>query len=159
MGAVTSMNFATVIVSVIPKNSTAFPPVVFQADGFFHEEEFLGEPQPDMDRARLFMSNDGVAGQYIDRFAKTGKRDLTIFDGPVADALQKMAYSNPQPTCDISVSYQRNDQDAAQRRTHLHTDCKFMNHPARALNNDVATVKFNFKYANLQIQTGTGESV
>ncbi len=158
MGAVTSMNFASVVVVVTPK-VTSFPPVTFQAEGFFNEEEFLGEPQPDQDRARLFNSNDGTSGQYIDRYAISGKRDLTIFDGIAADALQKMAYANPQPACDISVSYQRNDQDITQRRTHLHTNCKFMNHPARAMSNDTATVKFNFKYQNLAIQTGAGESV
>lgn len=158
MGTVTSMNFATVVAVISPKNSE-FPPVTFKADGFFHEEEFLSEPQPDKDRARLFMSNDGNAGEYIDNFAISGKRDITIFDGAAADALQKMAFSNPQPIFDLSFTYSRNDQDAAEIRTHLHTDCKFMNHPARAMSNDIATVKFSFKYAKLSLTDIAGNPV
>lgn len=153
-----SMNFATVIAAFTPK-VPGFPPVTFKADVFFDEEEFLGEPQPNGDRARQFMDNTGQVAQYIDRFAINGKRDLTIFDGDAADALQKMAYSNPQPMFDLSFSYQRNDQDASSVITHRHTDCKFMNHPARAMSKDIAVVKFTFAYAKVQPLDAIGNLV
>lgn len=153
-----SMNFATVIATFTPK-VPGFNPIVFKANVFFNEEEFLSEPQPDRERAKLFMSNDGNAGQYIDIFAISGKRDIVIFDGPEADQLQKWAYANPQPSFDLSFTYQRNDQLATEVRTHLHTNCKFMNHPARAMSNDVTVVRFTFQYAKLSILNSAGQSV
>lgn len=158
MGKQTSMNFASVIATFTP-NATGFSPVVFKSDTFFNEEEFLGEPQPDRERARLFMSNDGNAGQYLDIFAISGKRDITIFDGIQADLLQHWAFNNPQPMFDLSFSYQRNDQTAAEIRTHIHYGCKFMNHPARAMSNDIVVVKFTFKYAKFEILGPTGSKI
>jgi len=154
----TSMNFASVIASFTPKVS-GFSPIVFKANVFFNEETFLGEPQPDGDRARLFMANDGNRGQYIDKFAVSGSRDITIFDGVEADLLQHWAYNNPQPLFDLAFVYQRNDQAASEVRTHLHTDCKFMNQPAREMSNDIAIVRFTFKYANLSIRNAIGQKV
>lgn len=153
-----SMNFATVIVAFTPKAS-GFQPITFKAEVFFNEEEFLGEAQPDKDRARLFMGNDGNNGQYIDIFAKAGKRDLTIFDGPAADKLQRWAFSNPQPAFDFSFVYQRNDQDAASVRTHFHKNCKILNHPTRVMSNDIAVVRFNIQYAGLEILNAVGQPV
>jgi len=152
------MNFASVTAVFTPKNS-ALAPITIQASGFFNEDEILGEPQPDKDRAKYFASNDGVTGQYIDIFAIAGKRDLTLFDGPESDKLQGWAYANPQPLFDCAVTYQRNDQDASQRRTHLHTDCKFFNHPARVMSNDIATLKFSLHYGTLKIVDGAGNAV
>lgn len=154
----TSMDFASVIVTCTPK-SPGLAPIVFKASSFFNEEEFLSEPQPDRDRARPFMSNDGRTGQYIDNFAKAGKRDLTIFDGPEADKLQGWAYLNPQPLFDLSFRYQRNSQDESEVRTHFHTDCKILNHPARAMSNDIAVKKFNFHYMQLAILDEAGNPV
>lgn len=151
----TSMNFASIIATFTPAD-TGFSPIVFTAETTFNEEEFLGEPQPDRERARLFMSNDGNTGQYLDIFAISGKRDLTIFDGIPSDLLQGWVYSNPQPMFDFAFVYQRNYQNSTDIRTHLHTGCKFMNHPARAMSNDVTVVKFTFKYAKLQILGPTG---
>lgn len=153
-----NMNFATVIATFTP-TVAGFNPVVFKAKVFFNEEEFLTEPQADKERARLFMSNDGDAGQYIDIFAIAGKRDITIFDGPESDQLQGWAYANPQPSFDFSFVYQRNDQDATEVRTHFHKNCKFMNHPARAMSNDVAVLRFTFQYAKLQILDASGSPV
>lgn len=153
-----SMDFASVLAIFTPKIS-GLAPVTFKADVFFNEEEFLGEPQPDKDRARLFMSNDGQTGQYIDVFAVSGKRDLTIFDGLQCDELMGWAFRNPQPLFDLAFTYTRNDQDASQIRTHMHTDCKFMNHPARAMSNDIAVVKFTFKYVKLAILNAAGNPV
>jgi len=152
------MNFATVVAVFTPK-SAGFAPITFKADVFSNEEEFLGEPQPDKERARLFMSNDGVAGQYVDIFSLAGKRDLSIFDGPQADKLTQWALTNPQPLFDFAFTYQRNDQDASQVRTHQHTDCKFMNTPGRAMSNDIIIVKFTFKYVKLAILDATGNLV
>lgn len=152
------MNFATVVAIFTPKTA-GLAPVTFKADVFFNEEEFLSEPQPDKDRARLFMSNDGNVGQYIDIFAIAGKRDLTIFDGVAADKLMGWAYTNPQPMFDLAFTYTRNDQDASQVRTHLHTDCKFINHPARAMSNDIAVQKFTFKYAKITPLDQSGNPV
>lgn len=157
MGA-TSMNFATAVMVLTPKDPS-LAPITVTSEGFFNEEEFLGEPQPDKERARYFADNSGNTGQYIDIFAIAGKRDLTVFDGPEADKLQKYSYSNPQPLFDCAVTYQRNDQDASQRRTHLHSDCKFVNHPARVMSNDVATLKFSLHYGKLQIVDGAGNPV
>lgn len=158
MGTVTSMNFASVIATFTP-HASGFSPVVFTADVFFSEEEFLSEPQPDRDRARLFMSNDGNAGQYIDIFAVSGKRDITIIDGDAADQLTHWAYHNPQPMFDLDFLYQRNDQLASEIRTQRHESCKFMNHPGRALSNDIVVVKFSFKYAKLQLLNYNGSPV
>lgn len=152
------MDFASVLAIFTPKVG-GFSPIVFKADVFFNEEEFLGEPQPDKDRARLFMGNDGETGQYIDLFAKSGKRDITIFDGAESDALQNWAYKNPQPLFDLAFTYTRNDQDASQVRTHFHTDCKTMNQPARAMSNDIAVVKFTFKYVKIAILNAAGNPV
>lgn len=154
----TSMNFATVTVTMTP-TTAGLAPITFSADTFFNEEEILGEAQPTKDRARPFMSNDGTTGQYIDIFAVSGKRDLTIFDGPEADKLQGWALRNPQPMFDLAFTYQRNDQDSSEVRTYLHQDCKFMNHPARVISNDIATVKFNFHYMNLSILNAAGNPV
>lgn len=153
-----SMNFASVIMTFIPKPTT-FSPVIFKASVFFNEEELLSEAQPDKERARLFMSSDGQTGQYIDNFAISGKRDLSMFEGIESDLLTKWAFNNPQPMFDFSFVYQRNDQDAADIRTHYHKDCKFMNHPVRVVSNEITVVKFTFKYAKLQLLNATGQPV
>lgn len=151
-----SMNFASVIMTFIPRPTT-FSPVIFKASVFFNEEELLGEAQPDKPRARLFMSSDGQTGQYIDNFAISGKRDLTIFDGIEADLLAKWAFNNPQPMFDFSFVYQRNDQDAADIRTQYHKDCKFLGHPVRTVSNDITVIKFNFQYAGLKVLNAAGQ--
>lgn len=156
--ATTSMDFASVIATFTPK-AEGLSPIVFKADVFFNEEEFLSEPQPDKDRARLFMSNDGSAGQYIDLFAIAGKRDIKIFDGDAADKLNGWAFANPQPVFDLAFLYRRNSASDSEARINMHLDCKFINHPARAMSNDIATIKFSFKYARLQILNGSGEPV
>lgn len=154
----TSMNFGTAIVSITPKVA-GFPPIIFQADTFFNEEEFLSEPQPSRERARQFMSNDGLTVQYIDTFAKAGKRDITIFDGPQADLLVSMANSNPQPLFDLNFTYQRNDQLASEIRAQMHYDCKILNHPIRALSNDIAVIKFSIAYGRIELLDATGNPV
>jgi hypothetical protein len=152
------MNFATVIAAFTPKVS-GFNPITFKSAVFFNEEEFLSEPQPDKERTRYFASNDGNAGQYIDIFAVAGTRDLTLLDGPEADQLIKWAFSNPQPTFDLAFRYQRNDQTAAEVRTQFHANCKIMNHPVRALSNDIAVVRFTFHYGKYSLLGPTGQPV
>lgn len=152
------MNFATVIASFTP-TVPGFHPITFKADTFFNEEEFLSEPQPARPRARQFMSNDGQTAQYIDNFAINGKRDITLIDGPEVDNLIHFAFSNPQPPFNFSFRYQRNDQDTAQIREHFHTYCKFENHPARVMSNDIVVVKFTLMYAKVQILGPDGNPV
>jgi hypothetical protein len=154
----TSMNYATAIAVITPKVA-GFPPLTYQSDTFFNEEEFLSEPQPARERARQFMSNDGLTVQYIDTFAKAGKRDITLLDGPQTDFLVSMANSNPQPLFDLNFTYQRNDQLASEVRAQMHYDCKIMNHPIRALSNDVAVIKFTIAYARLELLDATGNPV
>lgn len=152
------MNFATAIAAITPKVA-GFPPLAIQSDTFFNEEEFLSEPQPTRDRARPFMANDGQTVQYIDIFAIAGKRDITLLDGPLIDEFIGMAMSNPQPMFDLNFTYQRNDQDASQIRAQNHIDCKVMNHPIRALSNDIAVVKFTIHYAKIQLLNAAGVPV
>jgi hypothetical protein len=154
----TSMNYATAIAIITPKVG-GFPPLAIKADTFFNEEEFLAEPQPARDRARQFMSNDGETVQYIDIFAIAGKRDVTLLDGDLTDLFISQAMSNPQPLFDFAFTYQRNDQDASKIRTQNHIDCKIMNHPVRALSNDIAVVKFTLAYAKIQLLDFTGNPV
>ncbi len=154
----TSMNFATIIMTLTP-HDTNYSPLVLKSDTLFNEEEFLGEPQPDKDRTRWFASNDGVTGQYLDIFAIAGKRDLTIIDGSFADLLQNYAYANPQPMFDFDFRYQRNDQDNSQIRTHSHKDCKFTNHPARVMSNDIVVTKFTLHYGTIKILDVDGNPV
>lgn len=155
----TSMNFATAIAIITPKVS-GFPPIAIQSNTFFNEEEFLSEPQPTKDRSRPFMSNDGETVQYIDIFAKSGKRDITLLDGPLTDLFVRMALANPQPLFDLNFSYQRNDQDASEIRQQNHIDCKVLNHPIRSLSNDIAVVKFTIHYAKIElINAATGAPV
>ena len=154
----TSMNFATAIAVITPK-VPGFPPLAIQADTFFNEEEFLSEPQPTKDRARPFMANDGNTIQYIDIFAIAGKRDITLLDGPLTDQFISMAMNNPQPLFDFNFTYQRNDQDDSEIRAQNHIDCKVMNHPIRALSNDIAVVKFTLHYAKIQLLNATGNPV
>lgn len=151
----TSMNFATAIAVITPKVA-GFAPITIQADTFFNEEEFLSEPQPTKDRARPFMSNDGSTIQYIDIFAKAGKRDITLLDGLNTDAFIRLAMNNPQPMFDLNFTYQRNDQDASQIRAQNHIDCKVMNHPIRALSNDIAVVKFTIHYSKIELLNASG---
>lgn len=153
-----SMNFATATASITPKVSS-FKPLVIKSDTFFNEEEFLSEPQPARERARQFMSNDGITAQYIDNFAKNGKRDITLLDSDQADLLVHMANSNPQPLFDLNFTYQRNDQLASEIRAQMHYDCKILNHPIRALSNDVAVIKFSIAYARLELLDSTGNQV
>ena len=154
----TSMNFATAIAIITPKVAT-FPPLAIQSDTFFNEEEFLSEPQPSKDRARQFMANDGNTAQYIDIFAIAGKRDVTLLDGPLTDQFVRMAMNNPQPMFDFNFTYERNDQDASQVRAQFHSDCKVVNHPIRALSNDIAVIKFTIVYAKLQLLDASGNPV
>ena len=154
-----SMNYATAIAIITPK-SGGFPPLAIQSDTFFNEDEFLSEPQPTKDRARPFMSNDGETVQYIDIFAKSGKRDITLLDSNLTDLFIRMALANPQPLFDFNFSYQRNDQDASQIRSQNHIDCKVLNHPVRALSNDIAVIKFTIHYAKIQLlNAATGAPV
>lgn len=155
---VTSMDYATAIAILTPKDPS-LAPIAMKADTFFHEEEFLGELQPDMDRARLFMSNDGQTGQYVDRYAITGKRDITLIEGVLTDAMQSWALRNPQPMFDLSFSYQRNSQDASTVVTHMHYGCKTMNHPAKALSNDIVVIKFTIKYSSFAMLNAAGQPI
>lgn len=156
--ASSSMSFASVKVTITPHDAS-YPPIFFGADGTYTEEEFLSEPQPNSDRAKLFMGNDGESHQYIDRYAIDGKRDLTIFDSPITDALDRMALANPQPEFDLDFQYQRNYQDDNEIRSYRHEGCKFMNQPGRGMNNSVATKKYTFMYAKLLKLDATGVPV
>jgi len=153
-----SMNYASVVAVFTPKSS-AFSPIVYKADVLLNEEEFLGEPQPDRDRARQFMSNDGETSQYIDIFAISGKRDFSIIDSPASDQLSKWAFTNPQPLFNLEFTYQRNDQNASDVITHFHKDCKILNHPARVLSNDIVLLKFNIKYGKIIPLNASGELI
>lgn len=153
-----SMSFATIIAIFTPKTA-GLAPITYKADVFLNEEECLSEPQPDKERSRYFAANDGNQGQYIDIYAISGKRDLTIFDGPEADKLVGWALTNPQPMFDLAFTYKRNDQDDSQVRTQLHENCKFMNHPVRAVSNDVATLKFSTHYGKLSVLDAAGNPV
>src|SRR4029079_3115741 len=131
-------------------------PITYVSSEFFNEEEWLSEPQPDKETSRQFASNDGNTVQYIDNYATTGKRDITIIDGPEADLLMHWAYLRPRPMFALAVTFQRNDQDAAEVRTYFHKDCKIVNHPARVLSNDIVVIKFTIKYGNIQLLGPSG---
>jgi len=158
MGKTVSMNFASVLVTITPA-VTSFPSIVFAADVFLNEEEFLSEPTPDKDRAKYFASNDGATGQYIDIFARSGKRDISLIDGDEADKLAHMAMANPQPMFDMTFRYQRNDQDATEVRESFHKNCKIYNHPDRVMSNDIILKKFTFHYGDLQFLGPDGNPV
>lgn len=153
-----SMSFATIIAVFTPK-AAGFSPITYKADVFLNEEECISEPQPDSERARYFAANDGNNGQYIDKYATAGKRDISLFDSPEADKLVKWALSNPQPMFDCAVTYKRNDQDDSQVRTQLHENCKIYNHPVRTVSNDVATLKFSMHYGKLSVLDAAGSPV
>lgn len=158
MGKVFSLNFASVVATFTPKDA-GIQPIVFKADVFYTEEQMLSEPQPDAERAKLFMANDGQTGQYIDRFAKSGKRDLTIMDSLEAEKLIAWAMTNPQPLFDFSFFYKRNDLAAEEARTQAHYACKFLGHPARIPSNDVVSIRFNFQYANMDTLDANGKPI
>lgn len=154
----TSMSFATVLAVFTPKTA-GLAPITYKADVFLNEEECLSEPQPDAERARYFAANDGNNGQYIDKYAIAGKRDLSLFDSPEADKLVKWALTNPQPMFDLAFTYKRNDQDESEVRTQMHENCKILNHPVRAVSNDVATLKFSLHYGKLSVLDASGAPV
>lgn len=158
MSKVFSLNFASVVATFTPKDSS-IQPIVFKADVFYTEEQMLSEPAPNAERAKYFAANDGQTGQYIDRFAKDGKRDLTIMDSLEAEKLIAWAMANPQPLFDLSFFYKRNDQEASEARTQIHYGCKFMGHPARIPSNDVVSIKFTFNYANMDTLDANGQPI
>lgn len=150
-----SLNFASVVATFTPKKS-GIQPVVLKADVFWTDDQMLSEPTPDKERAKYFASNDGKTGQYIDMFAKSGKRDCMLMDSTNTEKLIAWAMSNPQPLFDFSFFYLRNDADQSEARTQLHTNCKFLTHPARIPSNDVVSIRFNFQYANLDTLDANG---
>lgn len=156
MGKIFSLNFASVVATFTPKDPS-IQPIVFKADVFLNEGEMLSEPTPNKERATLFSANDGQSGQWVDMFAKAGKRDLSIIDSLEAEKLIAWAMSNPQPLFDLSFFYKRNDQDASEARTQIHYACKFLNHPARVPSNEVVLVKFSFGYANMDTLDANGQ--
>lgn len=156
MPASTSMNFASIIATLTPRNS-AFSPIQFRADTTWDEEEWLGEPQPAKERGRRFMSNDGQRSVTIHRFASNGTRDFSMIDGPEADQLIGWAQQNPTVHFDMVFTYQRDEVDGTSIRTQKMFDCFVQNTPARALSNDVVVTKFTINYNQLSVinsQTG-----
>lgn len=153
-----SMNYASLIAAFTPSNQS-LAPITYDASIFFTEEEFLGEAQPDRETSKQFASNDGNTVQYIDNYATTGKRDITLIDGPAADALMHWAYLRPRPMFSLSARFQRNDQDEAQIREYFHKDCKITNHPARVMSNDIVVIKFTIQYGNIQLLDEDGNPV
>lgn len=152
---VISLNFASVIATFMPKNSS-IAPIIFKADVFYQEDQMLSEPQPNKERAMLFSSNDGESGQWVDIFSKAGKRDLTLIDGLETEKLITWAMSNPQPLFNLAFFYKRNDQDASEARTQMHYECKFLGHPMRIPSNDVVSIRFNFGYAKIDTLDANG---
>lgn len=149
------LNFATIIATLTPKDST-IPPVQYQADTTMDEEDILGEPQPAKERGRRFMSNDGTNSQVIQRYASNGKRDFNVFDSSIADQLISWAQRNPTVFFDFEFRYQADEQDITTIRNQVHFDCFFENTPARVINNEVAGIKFTTNYGKLQIQDSNG---
>ncbi len=158
MSKVFSLNFASVVATFTPKDSSV-QPITFKADVFFNEGEMLSEPAANVERAKYFAANDGQTGQYVDIFAKSGKRDITLMDSLEAEKLIAWAMSNPQPLFDLSFYYKRNDQEASEARTQMHYDCKFLGHPARIPGNDSVVIKFSFNYANMDTLDASGNPI
>lgn len=156
--SVFSLNFASVVATFTPKDPSV-PQIVFKADVFYTEDQMLSEPAPANPRAKYFPSNDGNAGQYIDRFEKSGTRDLMIVDCLESEKLIAWAMSNPQPLFDFSFYYKRNDQRAEEARTQIHYNCKFLGHPARVPDNNTVSIKFNFNYANMDTLDANGQPI
>jgi len=152
------LNFATIIVTLTPKDS-AVAPVQYQADTTMDEEDILSEPQPDKERGRRFMANDGVNSQVIQRYASNGKRDFMVFDSAIADQLTSWAQRNPTVYFDYDFQYQADEQDVTTIRKQVHSDCFFENTPARVINNEVAGIKFTMNYGKLQIQDANGNAL
>jgi len=150
-----TLEFATIIVTLIPRD-TSIGPVQYASDTTFDEEEFLGEPQPAKERGRRFMSNDGNKSTVIQRYASNGKREATIFDGIIADSLISWAQRNPTVYFDYIFQYQRNIEGTQDIRKHVHTDCFIENTPGRAMSNDIAVIKFMLNYGKFQIQDQDG---
>lgn len=157
-GNVSSLNFASVIATFTPKDPKKAP-IVYKADVFYTEEQMLSEPTPNAPRSKYFAANDGETGQWIDRFAIDGQRDLILMDGIETEKLIAFAMSNPQPLFDFSFFYKRNDQSAEEARTQLHKGCKFLNHPARIPSNDVVTIRFSLGYAKIQTLDANGQPI
>lgn len=151
-----SMNFATATISVTPVNAGAFPPISIKADTFLNEEEILGEAQAKNPRSELHSGDDGLTAQWIDNFAISGQRDIMIFDNDLSDKLQSIAFANPQPEFNLAFTYQRDDGDSTKIRTHYHQNCKFLNHPVRAMSRTVAGLKFTFGYNRLTPEDSSG---
>lgn len=151
------MNFASTIVTATPKAGGA--PIQYTSDTTWNEEDFLGEAQADKERGKQFVGNDGETFQTIHRYSSSGKREVTLLDGEVADALTGWAQQNPTIHFDFVFQFQRIENDASSIRRHVHTDCFIENTPARVMNNETATIKFMMKYGKLSVQDGSGNPV
>lgn len=152
------LNFGTIIATLTPRIADVAP-IQYFSDTTLDEEEILSEPQPAKERIRRFMGNDGNYSQSILRYASNGKRDFSVFDGPICDQLISWAQRNPSVPFDFSFRYQTNLQDAATFRTQFHTNCVFENTPARVISNEIAVVKFTFNYEKLSVLDADGNAV
>jgi len=154
------MNFATIIGTITPINSTAVNPISITAETTWDEASILAEPQLAKPRGRRFISHNGQNSTTIHRYAKAGMRDFILLDIPAAEQLIKYAMLNPTVHFNFDFSYQLEEQDASLVRIQRHEDCFIENQPAREISNDVATIRFTINYLNLDvINADTGQPV
>ena len=152
-----SLNFATQISTLTPLDGTGT--LQYKSDSTYYAEEWLGEPQPDVERGKQFGGNDGVTSITIHKFWSGGKRDVTLFDCPFSDQLIGWAQQNPTVHFNYTWQYQRDENDTSSIRRVVHSDCFIENTPSRTGDNEKATIKFTMKYARIEIQDGQGNPV
>ncbi len=157
----TSLSLASIIATLTPVSPSGLPTLQWTAESSWDEGDFLSEPSPTKPRGKRFMARTGRRSVVIANNSSSGARDIELIDGPDTDALIAYAQQNdPMVRFNFDVQYQRDDVDGGSIRVHKHVNAFITNTPARVINADVVTVKFNIDYEQLSvINPATGLAV
>jgi hypothetical protein len=134
--------------------------LVFAGDSFYNDNELLGDPTMDTDRANRHMSADGTRDVVMQSLSRAGERDVTFLLGSDFDKLKSWAQSRVQTEFDFDFYFKYNTQTAEGARIHRHKRCVMKALPLQAIGREKGYVTCKISFGDLaEIDPSTGNEI